>query len=145
MSDQMNLAPAKSRRRKYRPGEPRPPRGQPAFQPTKEQRQMVLVFRSCGIEPAVIAQQIGIDEKTLRKHFAEEMAHGKATIVSRVGAQIVKQALAGNLRAAEFYLKNHGGDAWRDKQRHEHSGVDGAPLVPPVLNVTFMQPRKDNG
>lgn len=38
--------------------------------------------------------------------------------------------------AAIFWLKNRRRDEWRDKQDHEHTGKDGAPLVP-VLNVTI--------
>lgn len=38
--------------------------------------------------------------------------------------------------AAIFWLKNRRPDEWRDVNRHEHSGKDGAPLIP-VLNVTI--------
>lgn len=37
--------------------------------------------------------------------------------------------------AAMNWLKNRRPDEWRDKQQHEHTGKDGAPLVP-VINVT---------
>ncbi len=37
--------------------------------------------------------------------------------------------------AATFWLKNRDKDNWRDKQDVEHTGKDGAPLVP-VINVT---------
>lgn len=35
-----------------------------------------------------------------------------------------------------FWLKNRKRDEWRDKQDHEHTGKDGAPLIP-TLNVTL--------
>lgn len=38
--------------------------------------------------------------------------------------------------AAMSWLKNRRGDVWRDKQQLEHTGKDGAPLVP-VINVTI--------
>lgn len=38
--------------------------------------------------------------------------------------------------AASLWLRNRRGDTWRDKQQHEHTGKDGAPLVP-VINVTI--------
>lgn len=99
---------------------------------------MVTVFRATGLSPDDIAQQIGIDKRTLYKHFRAELDHGKATIVSRVGAQVVKKALAGDNAMMVFYLRNHGGDAWKDKQRHEHAGPDGQPLAPPNLVVSFL-------
>lgn len=37
--------------------------------------------------------------------------------------------------AAIFWLKNRQRDKWRDKQDHELTGANGAPLVP-ILNVT---------
>jgi len=37
--------------------------------------------------------------------------------------------------AAKMWLTNRRGDKWRDKIDHEHTGKDGAALVP-VINVT---------
>ena len=112
--------------------------GRPPYQPTKEGRQMVTVFRANGVDVGDIAHQLGIDKKTLYAYFSEELAHGKATIVSRIGAQVIKRALAGDNSMIVFYLKNHGGDAWKDKQRLEHTGPNGAPLAPPNLIVSFL-------
>lgn len=42
-------------------------------------------------------------------------------------------------QAASLWLRNRQSAKWRDKQEHEHTGADGAPLVP-VLNVSI---RKD--
>ena len=112
--------------------------GRPPYQPTKEGRQMVTVFRANGVDVGDIAHQLGIDKKTLYAYFSEELAHGKATIVSRIGAQVIKRALAGDNSMIVFYLKNHGGDAWKDKQRLEHTGPNGAPLAPPNLIVRLM-------
>jgi len=37
--------------------------------------------------------------------------------------------------ACIFWLKNRRREEWRDKQEHEHTGKDGAPLVP-IINLT---------
>jgi hypothetical protein len=42
--------------------------------------------------------------------------------------------------AAIFWLKNRRPEAWRDKLDHEHTGKDGAALVP-ILNVTVTADR----
>ena len=117
---------------------PRANEGRPTFEPTAAQRQTVTVWRGTGIAPADIARQIGVSLATLNKHFADEMAHGKSVVVSRISAQVVKKALAGDNSMIIFYLKNHGGEAWKDKQRLEHTGPDGTPLEPPNLVISFL-------
>ena len=39
--------------------------------------------------------------------------------------------------ACIFWLKNRRPDLWRDKTQSEHTGKDGAPLLPPVFNFGF--------
>ena len=112
--------------------------GRPPYQPTKEGRQMVTVFRANGVDVGDIAHQLGIDRKTLYNYFSEELANGKATIISRIGAQVIKRALGGDNTMIMFYLKNHGGDAWKDKTRLEHTGPNGTALAPPNLIVRLM-------
>ena len=123
----------------------RPHSGRPPYVPTKEGRQMVTVFRAVGLPIEDIAQQLGIDKRTLYKYFREEITHGKATIVSRIGGQVVKKALAGDNSMIQFYLKNHGGEAWKDKARLEHTGADGTALIPPSLVVSFLPMKPGNG
>lgn len=41
-----------------------------------------------------------------------------------------------DVSAASLWLRNRRGDTWRDKQSHEHTGKDGAPLIP-VINVSI--------
>lgn len=38
--------------------------------------------------------------------------------------------------AASLWLTNRRRETWRNKQQHEHSGLDGSPLTP-VINVTI--------
>jgi hypothetical protein len=46
----------------------------------------------------------------------------------RIGASVVRQALAGNINAASYWLSTHGGPEWRLTERHEIGGFDGAPI-----------------
>ena len=41
-----------------------------------------------------------------------------------------------DVTAQIFWLKNRRRDEWRDKQEHEHTGANGAPLVP-VINFAI--------
>ena len=47
------------------------------YEPTAEQRALVESASAIGITQAEIAIQLKIDEKTLRKHFREELSSGK--------------------------------------------------------------------
>lgn len=47
-----------------------------------------------------------------------------------------REHVAPDTTAAIFWLKNRCPEEWRDRQQHEHTGKDGAPLVP-ILNVTI--------
>ena len=47
------------------------------FEPTTDQRALVQNAAAFGINQADIANQLNIDEKTLRKHFREELNSGK--------------------------------------------------------------------
>lgn len=44
--------------------------------------------------------------------------------------------VAPDVSAASLWLRNRRSDTWRDKQSHEHTGKDGAPLIP-AINVTI--------
>lgn len=49
-----------------------------AFTPTEEQRRLVTVLSSYGIRQEDIATEVGLrSPKTLRKHFREELDHGR--------------------------------------------------------------------
>lgn len=112
------------------------PNGRPAFQPSKENRNLVTVLRGAGTAPEVIARLLKISERTLYAHFPDELAHGKAEVVARIGSSLVQKALKGDNSSAQYYLSRNGGAAWADKQKIEHSGPDGAVLPSVVIQVT---------
>ncbi len=119
--------------------------GRHPFAPTPIQRQVVTMSRGAGVPPDEIARQLGVSEKTLRKRFREEMARGKAMVVARIGAKVVQKALAGDNTMIQFYLNRFGGSLWHDKQRHEHTGKNGAPtLQPPNLILTFLEDKPES-
>jgi hypothetical protein len=47
------------------------------YEPTADQRALVESAAAFGLTQAEIAQQLKIDEKTLRKHFRDELSGGK--------------------------------------------------------------------
>ena len=118
-------------------------RGQPAFVPTLKQRQNVAVMRGNGETLAAIAHSIGIDAKTLNKHFANELASGQDTVRQAIGGALVRAAIGGNVNAMRYWLSCRGGEQWRVIERRELGGIpDGLP-IPVESRVIVYLP--DNG
>jgi hypothetical protein len=121
--------------------------GMPPFVPTPEQRLMVQILVSNGTPQDVIARNIhrqkgdrGIDEKTLRKCFREELDCGYSDTVARMGGTVVREGLKGNIAAAKYWLTTHAGDEWKTTENVRHgltpeAQASGASLVAPVLVV----------
>jgi len=60
------------------------------YEPTAEQRALVESASAIGITQAEIANQLKIDEKTLRKHFREELSSGKFKVDMLAGKTLVE-------------------------------------------------------
>ena len=88
-------------------------RGRKPFVATPELRGSVELMTASGIEQALISKALKIDEKTLRKHFREELDVGAVKVIARVSDSLVRQAMAGNVTAGIFFLKARAG--WRDR------------------------------
>jgi ribonuclease HII len=90
--------------------------GQPAYDPTPEQRKMVNAMASVGVPQEEISTVLGIDSKTLRKHFREELDTALIKANAKVAANLFTQATKDDFRAAPaamFWAKTRMG--WREK------------------------------
>jgi len=85
----------------------------PIDMPSEEQRQMVMVLAANGNAHDVISKVIKISEKTLRKYCKAELAEGRLHVKARIGAAVVREALAGNVAAQRYWLVTHGGPEWQ--------------------------------
>lgn len=122
---------ARMRGEKPRPRNPgrlgeRNEKGQHApFVPTQEQRAAVAAMTATFCSHKLIATQLAIDEKTLRKHFAVELDtavdRATATVVGRLYEHTKKYPLA-----CFFWLQNRDAENWQDKRnlnlKHEAGG-----------------------
>lgn len=89
-----------------------------AFQPTDEQRELVVSLVCCGIPQDVIAKAIGISKTTLDKYFRDELDHGKEIANAKVAGTLFKMATSGESPASTFFwLKTQAG--WRETNHHE--------------------------
>jgi DNA-binding Lrp family transcriptional regulator len=103
--------------------EPKRGRGQPPYEPTPQNRQLVQVLRANGIPFRAIARELKISLPTLRKNFREELANGTEVVVAALGAVVVRAALGGDWRAAKEWLSRFGGPAWKNVEVRQHEYV----------------------
>lgn len=73
--------------------------GRPTFEPTDDMRLTVEHGASCGVPVREIAAGIGCDEKTLRKHFDQELLNGRSRRRLHMLNLLFKSAEDGNVSA----------------------------------------------
>ena len=90
------------------------------FEPSDEQRRTVRAMSGFGVPQPDIAIHVGIDPKTLRKHFREELDRGSIEATTKVAQSLFRMATEGNnVAAAIFWMKARAG--WREKHEIELS------------------------
>lgn len=127
-------------KRKNRKGAGRPP-----YVPDERTRGKVETLAAMGLPQTNIARKLGIDPKTLREHFREELDMGKAEANFAVVQTLYKFAVGDpghpgdpergippkdpvkpQLRATIFWAKTQCGFSTTSKV--EHTGADGKPI-----------------
>ena len=93
-------------------------------QPTKESRQLVQLHTTIGTTQAVISSILGIDPKTLRLHYREELDHATAQANATIGGALFNKAKGGDTAAMIFWMKTRAG--WREKHDLNHTSEDGS-------------------
>lgn len=101
--------------------------------PTDESRRNVRGLAGLGMTVDDISRLVGITENTLRKHYPNEMAKGRAEANVRVSEALFKAATRANpnVMAQMFWLKNRAG--WKDLA--VNAGEEGASS----LRVEFVR------
>lgn len=110
--------------------------------PTPETAAQVEALSGYGITHDEIALYLGIDAKTLRKHYRNVLDTGTVKANVQVARALHKQAMEGNTSAAIFWMKARGG--WREKIDVNHGGQPGNPiemLIAEVSGNTFATPE----
>lgn len=119
----------------------------PPHKPTYKTRTEVSALYSFGITQEEIAKYIGIDPKTLRLHYRDELdsAHVKAN--AKVGQFLFQNASGATLkdgatysdcvRAAMFWAKTRMG--WRETQNIDHT-TNGESIAPKVIERVIIKP-----
>jgi hypothetical protein len=98
--------------------------GRRAHKPDPAQRRQVEAMAAYGIPEPDIAAVVGIDPKTLRKHYRDELDLGETKANAQVAGFLFKSARTGNVTAQIFWLKTRA--RWRETPTElRHSGIIG--------------------
>ncbi len=106
-------------------------------QPTKESRQLVKLHATIGTTQAVISSILGIDPKTLRLHYREELDHATAQANATIGGALFNKAKGGDTAAMIFWMKTRAG--WREKHDLNHTSEDGSMSPKAAIELTDEQ------
>lgn len=102
--------------------------------PTNESRQLVQLHCTIGTPQAVVADILGIDAKTLRKHYREELDQSTAKANATIGGALFNKARGGDTAAMIFWMKTRAG--WREKTDVNHTSDDGS--MTPKLDLSGL-------
>ena len=79
-----------------------------SHQPTEDNRRLIRTLAGIGVPIKMVASQIGIDEKTLRKYYDDDIDVGQAKATSAVAKRLYDIAMSDSkesLTACIFWLK----------------------------------------
>lgn len=96
----------------------------PTHQPTKAQRELVKLHAMVGTRQDVISDIIGIDPKTLRKHYRKELDQSTAKANATIGGALFNKARSGDTAAMLFWMKTRAG--WKETNVTDHTSSDGS-------------------
>jgi hypothetical protein len=98
--------------------------GRRAHKPDPGLRRQVEAMAAYGIPEIDIARVVGVDPKTLRKHYRDELDMGETKANAQVAGFLFNAARSGNVTAQIFWLKTRA--RWRETPTElRHSGSVG--------------------
>jgi hypothetical protein len=103
-------------------------------QPDPLTRRQVEAMAGYGVTEVDIGGIIGIDPKTLRKHYRTELDYGHTKANIKVAENLYRKATGEgreSVTAAIFWLKARAG--WREKQIHEIQALEPITRIEHVI------------
>lgn len=110
-----------------------------AHDPTPAQRQLVQLHATIGTSQEVIADILGIDAKTLRKHYRTELNHATAQANATIGGALFNKAKGGDTTAMIFWMKTRAG--WRETAVVDHTSSDKSMTPKPGIDLSTAPPE----
>ena len=113
--------------------------GRRAHEPDVACRRQVEAMAGFGVPETDIAGVIGIDPKTLRRYYRDELRHGHVKANARVAESLYRNATsdgAQSVTAAIFWLKTRAG--WKETSVTELAASDQQPML---IVRTIVDPK----
>ncbi|MCA8326176.1 DNA-packaging protein [Burkholderia cepacia] len=120
--------------------------------PSKFKPEFVELARNyclLGATDVDLARFFGTTDRTIRTwkqqhpEFANALDQAKEVADAQIVGALYTNALAGNVTAQIFWLKNRQPAKWRDKVDHEHAGKDGAPIQFQRVERRIIDPKSE--
>jgi hypothetical protein len=118
--------------------------GRRAHIPEPAGRRQVEAMSAYGVPEADIARVLGIDPKTLRKHYRDELDTGSIKANSRMAENLYRKAMGDGPQAVTatiFWLKTRA--KWRETPATEDAAREGGPVT--VIVRKFFEPVYEDG
>ena len=77
--------------------------------PTDKTRRLVQLHTTVGTTQDIVADLLGIDDKTLRKFYRAELDQSRAQANAAVGGALFNKAKGGDTAAMIFWMKTQAG------------------------------------
>lgn len=90
------------------------------YEPNEEDRKKVENYTAVGIIQEDVARVIGIDPKTLRLYYRDELDTSAIKANAAVGGKLYSKAMAGDTASLIWWSKSR--NRWSEKKEHELSG-----------------------
>jgi hypothetical protein len=119
--------------------------GRRAHVPEPAGRRQVEAMAAYGVPEADIARVIGIDPKTLRKHYRDELDTGSIKANSRIAESLYRKAMGDgpqSVTACIFWLKTRA--RWKETMLDEQAAASERPTVI-IRTIVEPPPRDING
>jgi hypothetical protein len=111
----------------------------PPHAPTEATRQTVQLHTMVGTIQEDVARVLGIDAKTLRKHYRDELDLSRAKANATIGGALFNKAKTGDTAAMIFWMKTQAG--WKESTNVDHT-TNGKDMRP-VFNFTGVNADSD--
>lgn len=108
----------------------------PFHKPTDELRKQVEAMSAYGVPQKEIGRVIGIDDKTLKKHYSEELERATDRANMKIASMLYKKAVGGDTTCMIFWLKTRA--KWSERSQVELTGEDGGPLE---ISINFVNAK----
>ena len=115
----------------------------PRHQPDQLSRRQVEALAGYGVREPDIAGMIGIDPKTLRKHYRSELDLGHVKANAKVAENLFRKATGEGreaVTAAIFWLKARA--HWKETILNEHAGTPDRPVTQ-ISRIIVSAPDRD--